>query len=157
MNRKSIITLVICLLIPLAVGFLSGMVTAEYVPTWYQTLSKPSFTPPAWVFSPVWTLLYILMGISLFIVWKSPKDDRRNWALNVFSIQLGLNFSWTFIFFFMHLIGFAFAELIILWFAAIGMTFLFFRVNRLAGILQIPYLLWLFFASILNGAIWVLN
>ena len=154
---KVLITLFICLLIPLAIGGISGFATATGITDWYITLNKPSFNPPNYLFAPVWTTLYALMGISLFFVWKSPKGRDRNNALLIFALQLALNFAWSFLFFKFNLIAFALIEIVMLWISILLMIIFFKRISKLAAFLQVPYLLWVSFATILNLAIWILN
>ncbi len=152
------IKLVISVALPLAVGGLSGFATARGVSIWYPTLVKPSFNPPAWVFGPVWTLLYIMMGVAAFLVWRRGLDtDGVRTALMVFAIQLVLNGLWSILFFGMHSPGWALAEIIVLW-TAIGITTLFFwRVVPSAGVLLLPYWMWVSFAAVLNASLWWLN
>jgi translocator protein len=157
MKTTTILTIVICIAIPLVIGGLSGFATTGAIDTWYAQLNKPSFNPPNYLFGPVWTILYILMGISLFLVWKSPSGNERNMALTIFVIQMVLNFAWTFLFFYFHRPGLALIEIIILWIAILLMIIAFYRIDKIASLLQIPYILWVSFASVLNGAIWFLN
>ncbi|MCK9220150.1 MAG: tryptophan-rich sensory protein [Bacteroidales bacterium] len=157
MKPSRILTLVVCIALPLVVGSISGIATVENVTTWYITLNKPIFNPPGYLFGPVWTLLYILMGISLFLIWTSVSGPLRTQALWVFGVQLILNFAWSFIFFHFHQPGWAFAEIILIWTSIILMILAFYRISKTAACLQIPYLLWASFASILNGSIWILN
>lgn len=154
---KYISSLLICLLIPLTIGGLSGFFTSSAISTWYVTLNKPSFNPPNYLFAPVWTTLFTLMGISLFMIWKTAKGYRRNNALLIFTIQIVLNFFWSILFFNFENPGLALIEIVMLWTSILMMIIYFGRVNRIAAILQIPYLLWVSFASILNTAIWHLN
>jgi len=157
MTTKKIIPLITCLAIPLLVGGISGWLTAGETNTWYQTINKPPFNPPNWIFGPVWTTLYILMGISLFMIWDSPKSAERQRAMVVFSIQLFLNFCWSLIFFKLHMLFGAVVEIIALWLMIIYMLLCFSRVKPLAAYLNIPYLLWVSFASVLSTATWWLN
>ena len=154
---KVLITLLICLLIPLAIGGISGFATATSITDWYVTLNKPSFNPPNYLFAPVWTSLYTLMGISLFIIWRSPEGRNRNNALLIFAVQLALNFFWSFLFFKFNLIGVALVEIVLLWTSILMMIIYFKRISKLAAYIQIPYLLWVSFATVLNAAIWFLN
>ena len=125
---------------------------------WYGRLRKPSFTPPGWLFGPVWTLLYTGMGLSAWLVWRTPRRRAaRRWALAVFAVQLLLNAAWPGVFFGLHLPGPAFGEILVLWAAAAATMVLFFRLSAPAGWLMVPYLVWLTFAAVLNGAIWRLN
>jgi len=154
---KVLITLLICLLIPLAIGGISGFATAADINDWYVTLNKPSFNPPNYLFAPVWTTLYTLMGISLFKIWRSPEGRNRNNALLIFAIQITLNFFWSFLFFKFNLPGVALVEIVLLWTSILLMIIIFRRISKLAAYLQVPYLLWVSFATVLNAAIWFLN
>lgn len=157
MNKVLVLKLIISILLPLGIGAIAGMFTSQSVAGWYVTLNKPSFSPPNWIFGPVWTLLYILMGISLFLVWKEAPGPRRNLALVVFMLQMLLNFAWSFIFFHQKMIGLALIEIILLWICIALMLAVFHRVRPLAAYLNIPYLLWVSFAAVLNGAYYILN
>lgn len=154
---KNILKLTLCITIPLLIGGIGGIATASSINTWYVSLIKPSFNPPNYLFGPVWTTLYILMGISFFVILKSPKTELRKKAIMIFCIQLFLNFCWSFLFFKFQLLGLAFIEIILIWISIITMIILFFEINKTAALLQIPYLLWVSFASVLNGTIWFLN
>jgi tryptophan-rich sensory protein len=152
------IKLVISVALPLAVGGLSGFATARGVSTWYPTLVKPSFNPPAWVFGPVWTVLYIMMGVAAFLVWQRGLDgDGVRIALTAFAVQLALNGIWSILFFGMHAPGWALAEIILLWMAIGTSTLLFWRVVPSAGVLLLPYWMWVSFATVLNASLWWLN
>jgi translocator protein len=157
MKSKSLIRLVVSLALPLCVGAIGGIITARSVPAWYMFLVKPSFSPPNWIFGPVWTILYILMGISLFLVWSREPSSRKTIAISCFFIQLALNFCWSIIFFYFRLIGLSFVEIIILWVSIATMMVLFYRIMPVAAYINIPYLLWVSFATVLNGALFVLN
>lgn len=152
------ITLVICIALPLLVGFTSGFLTRhESGGAWYQALQKPSFNPPSWIFGPVWTCLYILMGVSLYLVFQAIPSTMRTAALTVFAVQLTLNFFWSLLFFRYHLPGVAAIEIVVLWIAIVAMMLLFFRVQPLAAYIQIPYLAWVSFATVLSITIYWLN
>ena len=143
---------IICLVLPIALGFLSGSFTAENIPSWYVHLNKPSFNPPNYLFAPVWTVLYILMGYG----WgRVQKINPRAWLF--FAPQMILNMSWSWVFFVQHQIGWALVNIAALWISILVMLLFFARQDRLAGYLQIPYLLWVSFATVLNAAIWQLN
>ena len=157
MNRSNIIKLSVSLLLPLSVGAVAGIFTSQSVSTWYARLNHPSFNPPNWVFSPVWTLLYILLGISLYLIWKENSSKYRDLALKVFSIQMLLNFLWSFIFFYFNYIGIALIEIIFLWISIASMIYLFYVTKPIAAYLNIPYLLWVSFATILNAGYYFLN
>ena len=154
---NSFFKLIICLIIPLAVGGISGVATASGMDAWFLNLNKPIFNPPNYLFGPVWTLLYILMGISLYLIIQTPKVHARKKAIIIFALQLFLNFCWSFLFFKFHLLGIAFIEILLIWVSIITMIFYFKKLNKTAAYLQIPYLLWVSFASVLNGSIWFLN
>ena len=150
------------LIISLAITFLVGAVAAWFttagVNGWYAVANKPSFNPPNWVFAPVWTSLYMMMGIALWLVWKKDgvKSGRRT-ALILFAIQLLLNFAWSFIFFYAHQPGWAFAEILLMW-VSIMLTIIWFgKVSPAAAWLLVPYIWWVSFASLLNFYIWKLN
>lgn len=145
--------LVVCL----AVSAIGGVITATSVTTWYPTLDKPPFNPPDWVFAPVWTTLYILMAIAGWRVWRYPSSAARRDALLIFAVQLGLNVTWSFLFFGLQQIGMALFEIVVLLAAIIVNMILFWRIERLAGALFIPYILWVAFATLLNGALWLRN
>ena len=157
MISRNIIKLAISILLPLSVGAVAGMFTSQAVPTWYASLNRPSFSPPNWVFGPVWTTLYVLLGFSFFLIWKESPSKGRNSAIIVFSIQLLLNFAWSFIFFYFNFIGAALLEIILLWISIIAMIYLFYKIKPLAAYLNIPYLLWVSFATILNAGYYSLN
>ncbi len=154
---KKTIKLIICISLPLLVGGISGFATATSIKDWYVHINKPSFNPPNYLFGPVWTTLYILMGISFYMILQTASHDMRKKAVNIFSIQLLLNFCWSFIFFNFQLPGFAFVEIMMMWISILTMIIIFYKINKTAALLQIPYLMWVSFASVLNGSIWYLN
>ena len=155
MNK--IIKIILCIAITLSIGAISGIATASSVNGWYLTLNKPVFNPPNYLFGPVWTLLYTLMCISFYLILQSHTSILRTRAIIIFCIQLFLNFCWSFLFFKFQLLGVAFIEIIFIWFSIIIMIVTFYKINKIASYIQIPYLLWVSFASILNGSIWLLN
>jgi tryptophan-rich sensory protein len=157
MSRPNIIKLIVSLFLPLSVGAVAGMFTSQAVPTWYASLNRPFFSPPNWVFGPVWTSLYILLGISFFLIWKEEASKERDLAIWVFSIQMLLNFAWSFLFFYFNLIGVALIEIILLWISIALMIYLFNKIKPFAAYLNIPYLLWVSFAAILNAGYYFLN
>ena len=124
---------------------------------WYQALNKPFWNPPSWLFGPVWTTLYTLMGIAAWLIWKEFGFSDAKTALSFFLVQLVLNGLWSQIFFGMQEPGWAFAEIILLLAAIVVTTILFFRKKRAAGWLMVPYIAWVSFATVLNGAIWLMN
>lgn len=154
---KTILKFILCITIPLMVGAISGIATVSNIPTWYVTLNKPSFNPPNYLFAPVWTTLYVLMGISLFMILQATKSILKTQAIKAFSVQLVLNFCWSFLFFQFHTLGIALIEIIMLLCCILWMIFSFYKINKTAALLNIPYLLWVSFASILNASIYMLN
>jgi tryptophan-rich sensory protein len=148
-------------LVSLAVCFgtaaVGGALTASGVRDWYPTLNKPWWTPPDWVFGPVWTALYLMMAVAAWLVWRRAGWPGGRTALVLFAVQLVLNAAWSGLFFALRDPGAAFAEVVVLW-AAIAATLVAFgRVSRVAAGLLVPYLLWVTYATALNGAIWVMN
>ncbi|MBK7631969.1 MAG: tryptophan-rich sensory protein [Ignavibacteriales bacterium] len=157
MKISHTIKLIISILLPLSVGAAAGMFTSQAVPTWYASLNRPSFSPPNWVFGPVWTSLYILLGISFFLIWKEEASKERDLAIKLFSIQMLLNFAWSFLFFYFNLIGAALIEIILLWISIAAMIYLFYKIKPVAAYMNIPYLLWVSFATFLNAGYYFLN
>ena len=147
----------VSLLLPLGIGAIAGLFTAKAIPGWYALLNKPSFNPPNWVFGPVWTTLYIILGISLFLIWKLESGKERNQAILIFFVQLLLNFGWSFFFFYFKMIGVALVEIIVLALSIVVMIYRFYKLKPLAAFINIPYLLWVTFASVLNAAYFILN
>ena len=141
----------------LAVGALGGWVTADSVKTWYTTINKPSFTPPNWVFGPVWTVLYVLMGIAGWRVWCKARPDQLRVPLALFAVQLALNLAWSVVFFGAHRIGGAVVVIVGLEAAILATMVAFRRIDGLAALLLAPYALWVAFAAALNIAVWRLN
>lgn len=155
---KNIFKLFLSIALPLAIGALGSYYTIPEISGWYQTIQKPSWNPPNGIFGPVWTTLYILMGVALYLVWKTPNSKRtKPIVVSFFMIQLGLNFLWSFIFFNQHRIGLALANIILLWIFILLTILSFSKVNKTAAWLLIPYILWVSFAMLLNYSIWQLN
>ncbi len=139
-------------------GILGSIFTASSVDTWYATLAKPELAPPNWVFGPVWTTLFALMGIAAFLVWRAGLKRRDvRIALGVGAVQLLLNFLWSVVFFGLRNPGAAFIEIVILWLAILATMIAFARVSRVAAWLLVPYILWVSFAAYLNFGIWMAN
>jgi len=143
----------------LAVGYFSSLVTRENIPTWYALINKPSFNPPDWVFAPVWTLLYILMGYAAGRIWNLIDTDEANVkrAFIFFLVQLALNALWSFLFFGLQNPMLAFFEILLLWAMIFETYSQFKRIDKVAGYLLLPYLAWVSFAALLTGSIWYLN
>lgn len=140
------------------VGFLGSVVTFESINTWYKFLVKPAFSPPNWLFGPVWTTLYFLMGISFYLIWqKGPKNRNVQQALNLFIVHLVFNAGWSFVFFGLHSILGGMVALIILWGFIVALIREFYKIERLAAYLLVPYLLWVSLAAVLNFSLLVLN
>lgn len=147
----------ISLAIPLAAGFVGSVFTNSSVQTWYPTLNKPVFNPPNWLFAPVWTLLFVLMGISFYLVWRNGETSQLKLALVVYFTQLALNVLWSLLFFGVKSPLLGLIDIFVLWGVIVVNIYLFIKVSRTAGYLLIPYLLWVSFASTLNFAIVLLN
>lgn len=157
-TRVEIAKLVICIILCQLAGMIGSFFTRPAIPTWYASLKKPFFTPPDWVFAPVWIILYILMGIAAFLVWRKGWHQKQNRsALIFFGIQLILNALWSFMFFGLRSPLAGFIEISILSVAILLTIQSFLQISRIAGLLLIPYFLWVALASGLNLSIWVLN
>lgn len=149
--------LLICIAIPLAVGGLSAWLTRGSMDT-FAALNKPPLSPPGWLFPVVWTILFVLMGLASYLVLKSGKPQQKvNRALRLYGIQLGVNFFWSVFFFNLSLYLFSFIWLILLWILILVTTIRFRRLSQPAGMLMLPYLLWVAFAGYLNLGIYLLN
>jgi tryptophan-rich sensory protein len=153
---KNILKLIICLIVPMMVGGISGVATVAGIKDWYVHLNKPFFNPPNYLFGPVWSILYLLMGVSLFMILQSKSINKKK-AISIFFVQLFLNFWWSFLFFKFQLLGISMIEIIFMWLSILWMIIEFKKINKTAAYLQIPYLAWVTFASLLNLAIWYLN
>lgn len=147
--------LIIALEITLGAGIFAGLLSMDSVPT-YQLINKPSFSPPPWVFMVVWPILYILLGISLYLIFISESEYKKK-ALRAFTVQLALNFVWPLIFFNLMSFWLAFIVIILLWVSILVMIYFFNKVRPLAAKLQIPYVLWVTFAAVLNLAVAIMN
>ena len=154
----SFFQLIVAIALCQSAGLIGAIFTADAIPNWYATLEKPFFNPPNWVFGPVWTLLYTMMGISLFLIWRLRKtDDRVTPALRPFFIQLALNTAWSILFFSSQQLWVAFAAILVLWWFIFSTIRQFLPISRTAGWLLVPYLAWVSFATVLNLAIAILN
>lgn len=162
MNYKR---LSISLILPQLAGIIGSFFTISAIPLWYTTLNKPSFSPPNWVFGPAWILLYILMGISVYLVWnkysQTPNENSKKkylrTSLQFFWIHLFFNAIWSLIFFGLQNPALAFINIMIIWLMIIILIKRFWKINKWSSYLLIPYLLWVSFASVLNLSIWFLN
>ena len=147
--------LLLFLLVTLAVGALASVFTEPNITSWYAGLVHPAFAPPNWLFAPAWTALYMLMAVAAWRVWRVAGTKSLEMAF--YAAQLFSNFLWSAIFFAAHQIGLALADIGLLLLLILGTTILFWRRDRIAGLLFLPYLLWTGFAAALNQAFWVLN
>jgi len=166
MKKNDWLKLISAIVISQCAGLIGSLFTFSAIPNWYATIVKPSFNPPSWLFGPVWTTLYVLMGISAFLIWSSfsatadtegQARKKIKIALIIFGVQLVLNALWSIIFFGLHQPGFAFAEMILLWLAIILTMISFAKISKPAMYLLIPYILWVSFAGFLNFTLWQLN
>ncbi|MCX6720156.1 MAG: tryptophan-rich sensory protein [Candidatus Staskawiczbacteria bacterium] len=181
MEKNNFIKLLFSIIVCEMAGIIGSIFTVPSIKLWYATLNKPAFNPPNWIFGPVWTTLFLLMGISFYIVWSKKFAVRQSakvlkikawnrWSqklwtgswqkinvISIFILQLVLNICWSLIFFGMHLPGIAFFELLMLWFAILYTIINFHRISKLASYLLLPYLLWVTFAALLNLSISLLN
>lgn len=156
-NRSNFTAFFIAVLIPVLIGAFSGYLSSGSAET-YKNLNQPSFAPPGWIFGPVWTTLYIFMGIAsyrIFLLFRQNISSSK--PLIFYSVQLIFNFLWTLIFFKFGLRGYAFAELLVLWILILITLILFYKKDKLSGSLLIPYILWVTFAGVLNYSVWIMN
>lgn len=151
--------IIYCVAICLVVGYLSSITTQSSINTWYPTLIKPIFNPPNWLFAPVWTLLFIMMGIAAGMIWNHLESQRElvKKALLFFTVQLLLNALWSYLFFGLNNVLLALIEVILLWLVIYETFHIFKKIDKKAAYLFIPYLIWVAFAAVLNGSIYYLN
>jgi len=155
MNYKR---LLISLALPQLAGLIGSIFTVSAIPVWYVSLQRPSFSPPNWIFGPVWILLYLLMGISSYLIWQKIEQNKKaKESLWLFWIHLFFNAAWSIIFFGLQNPELAFTNIIIIWIFIVILILKFWKINKWSTYLLIPYLLWVSFASILNYSIWYLN
>lgn len=140
-----------------AAAGIGSLFTNPEIGGWYARIAKPSWTPPNRVFGPVWSVLYLMMAVAAWLVWKERGFDGAATPLALFGVQLLFNTLWSILFFGMHRIGFALADIILLWCAILATLLAFWRVSTVAGALMIPYLMWVTYAALLNYSIWRLN
>jgi tryptophan-rich sensory protein len=151
------IYLIPCILLPVLGGFIMSLFTRDSMKDWFKTVKKPTWNPPSWLFGPVWTSLYIMMGIASWIILGSADSTLKTYAIALYIAQLLLNFAWSPVFFYFHQIFMALCVILVLWVLILLTTIIFSMINGFAGILFVPYLLWVTFASALNAKIWMLN
>jgi len=157
MKIIDILRLIASILLCQVAGFFGSLFTTPAIPTWYKTLNKPFFNPPNWIFSPVWISLFLLMGISLFMVWRRQDHPKFKTALIFFFVQLILNILWSIAFFGLRSPLLGFINIILLWIAILLTIQYFLKVSKFAGVLLLPYFLWVSFATLLNFFLWILN
>ena len=156
-DARSVVGLVVALAICFAVAGVGSVFTARSVPTWYAELAKPSWTPPGWLFGPVWTVLYVMMAVAAWLVWRQAGTAEVGLALALFAVQLALNGLWSPVFFGLRNPGLGFGVIVLLWLAIVGTMATFWRVKPAAAWLLAPYLAWVTYASALNFAVWRMN
>jgi len=154
MNNTS--KLLITILVPQLLGGLGALVTVASIGSWYQSIEKPFFTPPSWVFGPAWTVLYLMMGFAAFLIWKADHSLKKM-ALGIFAAQLVLNALWSPAFFGLESPILGLVIIIPLWVLILMCIKIFFLINKTAAYLMVPYILWVSFATLLNVSIWYLN
>jgi tryptophan-rich sensory protein len=157
MNRKNWKTYAFWILLAQAVGGLSGFLTRKGSQFYAETVVKPALSPPSAAFPIVWSILFLLMGIGAARVYLAPASNNRSRALSVWLLQLGVNFFWSILFFNLRVYGLSLLWLLLLWVLIIWMILLFYRVDKPAALMQVPYLLWVTFAAYLNWGVWMLN
>jgi tryptophan-rich sensory protein len=153
---KPLVKIIIAIFVCVLLGSLSGLFTIDAIQTWYITLNKPSWNPPNWLFGPVWTTLYALMGIAFGLVWSSENPDKEK-AMTIFYFQFALNVLWSLIFFYFKSPGLAFFEIILMLLFILMTINAFKKIEPRAAYLLFPYILWVSFATFLNFTIWQLN
>jgi benzodiazapine receptor len=153
-KRNEWLGLGVFIILCFAVAGIGGLTTTPNIPNWYATLAKPAWTPPDWIFGPVWSALYLSMALAAWLVWR--KGDALL-PLTLFAVQLSFNAAWSWLFFGLHSPGIAFVDIVLLWLAIVATTIAFWRRSLVAGLLFVPYLVWVSFATVLNWAIWRLN
>jgi benzodiazapine receptor len=142
----------------LVTSFAAAVIGSRFMPgEWYAALAKPSWNPPNAIFGPVWTVLYVLMGVAAWLVWRRAGFGGAGAALGLFIVQLVLNALWSYLFFGQHRLDLALGDIMALWVTILAVTVLFWRIDRVAGALLLPYLAWVGFASVLNFVLWRLN
>jgi benzodiazapine receptor len=157
MKAIDVVKLVVSIAVPLLAGFGSTVWTINTIPTWYASLNKPWFSPPNVVFAPVWTTLYILMGVALFLIWRSPRNRTRDIGIALFAAQLAVNVIWTFAFFGLQNTLFGVLTIVPLWILIAVTIYQFYKVDKWAAYLLVPYLAWVSIATALNASVYLLN
>jgi tryptophan-rich sensory protein len=153
-RKQSWLALVVLIVVCFAIAGLGGMATTPSIPNWYAGLAKPSWTPPSWLFGPVWSVLYLGMAVAAWLVWRK---GNALVPMALFAVQLAFNLAWSWLFFGLHSPGAGFVDIILLWAAIAATLIAFWQQSPVAGMLFVPYLAWVSFAAVLNFAIWRLN
>lgn len=157
-RTRDIVEAVLSIVVCEGAGLIGSLATFPSIPTWYASLEKPAFNPPNWLFGPVWATLYALMGIAAFLVWRQGIRKREvKIALGIFLVQLVLNSLWSIVFFGLNSLLGGLVVILPLWVAILLSIVTFYRISKTAGVLLIPYILWVSFATILNFSLWQLN
>jgi translocator protein len=157
MKAIDVVKLIVSIAVPLLAGFGSTVWTINTIPTWYASLNKPWFSPPNVIFAPVWTTLYILMGVALFLIWRSPRNRTRDTGIALFAAQLVVNVIWTFAFFGLQNTLFGVLTIVPLWILIAVTIYQFYKVDKWASYLLVPYLAWVSVATALNASVYLLN
>lgn len=158
MKNNRFLKITLAIIICELAGIIGSIFTSPSIDGWYASIVKPELNPPSWVFGPVWTTLFALMGIAVFLIWEKGLSHKGvKFALGIFTVQLVLNIFWSIIFFGLHSPGGAFIEIIFLWLAILATIVSFVKISKLAAWLMIPYIIWVSFAMYLNYSIWILN
>ena len=157
MGLKAVVGLILCVAVSFCAGLVGSQFTGPAVATWYGSTNKPSWTPPSVLFGPVWSALYLMMGIASWLVWRRAGFSRVSGAMTLFALQLIFNAAWSGIFFGLRRFDLAFFEIVILWALIFATVVAFWRHDARAGLLLLPYLGWVSYAGALNFAIWRLN
>ena len=157
MKIIDVVKLVVSIAVPLLAGFGSSVFTVNSISTWYATLNKPWFSPPNVVFAPVWTILYILMGLALFLIWRSPRNRTRDIGIALFAAQLAINVIWTLAFFGLQNTLYGLLTIIPLWILIAATIYQFYKVEKWASYLLVPYIVWVSIATALNASVYLLN
>jgi tryptophan-rich sensory protein len=156
-RTRNLLGLAAFVVVCLAISALGGWATAKSVATWYATLNKPAFNPPNWVFAPVWTTLYPMIAVAGWRVWRARGFAGARSEMSVYALQLALNLAWSLVFFGARAVGAALVEIVALLAAIVVNVRLFRRIDRVAGVLLLPYAAWVSFATVLNAALWQMN
>ena len=157
MKAVDVIKLIVSVAVPLLAGLGSSVFTLTSTPTWYAGLNKPWFTPPNAAFGPVWTILYILMGLALFVIWRSPRTRTRDIGIALFAAQLTVNVVWTLAFFGLQNTLYGLLTIVPLWILIAATIYQFYKVDRRASYLLVPYIVWVTIATALNASVYLLN